>query len=1019
MHCLFFKKKRQRNSNTKKKVKDMSAPSLEGTSVSVRCIHSCSVPYNANCLLPPYPYRRTDGCHGSLPAVTDAVFASSSSTCVNAGAIHKKPVEVPGGQEIEHQKKKNAVEDEKDRTHENEKESHTSSCTSSMYEVAWISGFYTLLPPSAAPPAVVEAMEDAVPEDSTACATATPQRTSSFSSSDSSTPALLEPCTTTGIPAPAVVSYIGGCCGYHHSLSFTRSSPTANASVEEEDGQQRSVARGRCEDVQSVTTSSQWLTPPPPLLPISSSSSYLPSSFPGVFDLLWLPPSIQTRLLPLCLPHGRPTCCGLPSSDNRMEGWKGTTTPIASSALFSSLPRVLAACTDGTVRILSAPPTALSPPEAEGGRKGTLHEDGLWDAASSSTSCAPPDSDFVLVEAPGRFASLSCTPEEETDSSATTPRSPATEGRAAPMMLTSATPFFLSSSSSTSCAKEQFGYVLTTAHQGGCRVHRVGRWPCVSCGGASPVKESHSGDTSSLPPPKNEETMRSGVVATLDGHAFDAWCSAVLTIPCEEEEGHTPMVEGSHRYTIVENVFASPPPIIFSSSAAGTSPLGHAKGEKADGPRGVFSEPTTGGTGMAGSSTRVVTPVLLTGGDDGYLDLYHTYAPCRVPTATACDSTSEREWREETTVASLSSHPPHTRRERRGNQPMMDAVEPMAHLFWHRDRRYTFEAGVVSIAPIRRVGDSSLSSWCAAPSPYPSSDSQPTASFASVYDIPFERMYHPIFHSSASSSTCATLSHPSRGYTSASIVVNSSFSTPYVLVGCYDESVTLLDLRKLPSQPPGGVSTFFTGRCRNVLPGSSSCYIARKCHLGGGAWRVQRTLFPFVVESTAEDVCDGYSCRMTPLFSSSPTPPEWISPTGWVSERNILVLPLMQSGAAMLSYDALAAESAVFGEHVLPLSSPILCGSDRQDAPSCVSTPAAVAEPLVYDTAVLGVAQRPSFTEPCAIQHRHHSFPSESKGYALSILLGTTSFYEKRVDIHEFGPLCASWSINDVLMKMK
>lgn len=924
-------------------------------------------------------------------------------------------------QEKAHQKKKKEAE-VGDRIDEVEKKSHAPSCTVRSDAMAWISGFYTLLPPSTVPPAVVDTSEE---EEVGVTPGSTHERSSSLASSNASQPVLREAHPSDGVPPPVVLSYTGGCCLFRQSLSSTGSSPYAQSSEDEE--------------AASVAASSHWLTPPP-LLPLSSSVS----SFPGVFDLLWLPPFMQTRFLPVRSITVSPPRARLQCREGPRDGPKDVLSIGPWTSFSASPPCLLAACTDGTVRVLPVPPHGADVwREGDGPQIGKVHSNAAW----SSASCGLPDAGIVLVGDSPHLSPLSCTPQGETDPSDTTaPLPQIMEAKASPKMLTSATPFFFSffpSSSSSSMGKEeaqpqQCGYVLTTAHEGGCRVHSVPNRPLLSCSGAAAVTEEakrqhHSTSSSSFRSvslgggTKEEEEWcgsPSDLVAELEGHAFDAWCSAALTIPCTEAEGLSSPVTDSEPlclYTMVEpNGVSAPLP---SSDVDAMPGMGNATSAPKEDRNGAGFGATMDGGDTCGAKEKeegggldtraVVTPVLLTGGDDTYLDLYHTYTARRGRGATpspfpACQN-------EATPAASFSPHP-HRRAHDQHVPPMAD-TEEAGRLWWHRDRRYTFEAGVVSIAPIRRVGEGSPLSAIQADS----EQCRSSMSFASVYDIPLERVYAPIFHLS-SPSMAASLPHPWREGASASIVVNTSVSTPYVLVGCYDESITLLDLRKLPSQPLGRVSsTFAAGRSRKVLPASSSCYIARKDNLGGGAWRVQRTLFPFVMEPTAAEVCDTYSPMGTPPASSPHMPSGCLHSTGWVSERNILVLPLMQFGAAMLSYDAFAAESAVFGEHLVPLPSPIVCGIDRlvETSSRAASSPSAAVEPLVYDTAVLGVRQH--YTSPASggIPYANDSFPSASNGHALSILLGTTSFYEKRVDMYEFGPLCASWSINDVLMKMK
>lgn len=189
----------------------------------------------------------------------------------------------------------------------------------------------------------------------------------------------------------------------------------------------------------------------------------------------------------------------------------------------------------------------------------------------------------------------------------------------------------------------------------------------------------------------------------------------------------------------------------------------------------------------------------------------------------------------------------------------------------------------------------------------------------------------------------------------------AALSTPYLLVGSYDESVSLVDVRSM-RRP-----------------------VAQRGGLGGGVWRTSRCLRPLwdrkkdnasQVLSECTDVnvrlmlenalghaaaCDG-----TPMLESTSC--------GWVNTSNVLVLPLMQRGAALLPYDVRAASAEVFGEDPLTYFF-----AEEGDA-ATDGRPTLTKKSLIYDTAVL----RPLTSDDGADD---------------AAVVATASFYEKSIDV--------------------
>lgn len=163
--------------------------------------------------------------------------------------------------------------------------------------------------------------------------------------------------------------------------------------------------------------------------------------------------------------------------------------------------------------------------------------------------------------------------------------------------------------------------------------------------------------------------------------------------------------------------------------------------------------------------------------------------------------------------------------------------------------------------------------------------------------------------------------------------------TPYCLVGSYDESISLVDVRQL-SRP-----------------------VAQRGRLGGGVWRTSRVLNPlFTRPAVADDRAElgSASSAMLGLMERSHVGSAAGS-CGWVNETNVLVLPLMQRGAALVGYDVLAPAAEVFSSEVFYFEEDV-----ADDA-------------LVYDTAVL-----PAPASACADE---------------GPVVATCSFYERRIDL--------------------
>lgn len=206
--------------------------------------------------------------------------------------------------------------------------------------------------------------------------------------------------------------------------------------------------------------------------------------------------------------------------------------------------------------------------------------------------------------------------------------------------------------------------------------------------------------------------------------------------------------------------------------------------------------------------------------------------------------------------------------------------------------------------------------------------------------------------------------------------------TPYVLVGSYDESISLMDTRFL-KRP-----------------------VARREGLGGGVWRCNRCIFPFYPShhSDTSDGDGGTAAAAMPTSNlalaeacmavensfgweedssvNSALSPAWAVYSsgggGVVSEANTLVLPLMQRGAALLSYNIRASEDRVFGAPRYFYKSND--ADDSENDTSALTDARVSGECIVYDAAVLGLS-------------------GGGDGVTATARIATCSFYEKRIDV--------------------
>lgn len=346
-----------------------------------------------------------------------------------------------------------------------------------------------------------------------------------------------------------------------------------------------------------------------------------------------------------------------------------------------------------------------------------------------------------------------------------------------------------------------------------------------------------------------------------------------------------------------------------------------------------------GGNDGSGHDTASTGQVLLTGGDDGLLKVHQQRHG------------SVGNGDDEGPVSSASSSCGG------GSASLYDVV-----------REYSFDAGVVSIAPVYRVAPChyrrSFLSWGAGAAATDGEGSRcGEEGDGSVFS--WEQGNAPRFHTHHCSGD-------ESGYCTP---------TPYVLVGSYDESIHLIDLR-------------MRGSKRGVIA-SRSC--------GGGVWRCHRTLFPYTC-STAPSVTSlsaGKSARgsMVELGAGAGG--------GGVSDRNVLLLPLMQGGAGMLSYSVLGPESEVFGREVHPFPFP----EQQQQSDQL----------LIYDTALLHLQLVKASAVTAAGWHDTRDDDttcSSEEGLVLRGCVASTSFYTREVSCFKWhGPSAAS-SMEEVITSL-
>ncbi|CAC9438050.1 hypothetical protein conserved [Leishmania donovani] len=209
----------------------------------------------------------------------------------------------------------------------------------------------------------------------------------------------------------------------------------------------------------------------------------------------------------------------------------------------------------------------------------------------------------------------------------------------------------------------------------------------------------------------------------------------------------------------------------------------------------------------------------------------------------------------------------------------------------------------------------------------------------------------------------------------------AAHATPYLLVGSYDESISLVDVRSMRSP------------------------VAQRGGLGGGVWRTSRCLLPLwdsgaaVSDDVGAVASDDGNVNLSLLLASAragcrrseakrPCTMQSLA-SGWANTSNILVLPLMQRGAALLPYDVRASAEEVFGNADVPLT--YFYGeaveSDSEAAPGAALIPTLTDNTLVYDAAVL----RPL--------DRIDSHGAETAADLSAAVVATVSFYERRIDV--------------------
>ncbi|KAG5512485.1 hypothetical protein GH5_08451 [Leishmania sp. Ghana 2012 LV757] len=203
--------------------------------------------------------------------------------------------------------------------------------------------------------------------------------------------------------------------------------------------------------------------------------------------------------------------------------------------------------------------------------------------------------------------------------------------------------------------------------------------------------------------------------------------------------------------------------------------------------------------------------------------------------------------------------------------------------------------------------------------------------------------------------------------------LSAAHTTPYLLVGSYDGCISLIDVRRM------------------------RCPVAQRSGLGGGVWRTSRCLLPLwdsgaaVSDDVGAVLGDNGDVNLSLLLATAttdyhrsdvkrPCATHTIT-SGWVNTTNVLVLPLMQRGAALLPYNVRASAEGVFGSADVPLT--YFYGDASYGDSEAALTPALTDSTLVYDAAVL----RPlDWADLCGADRS-------------AAAVATVSFYERRIDV--------------------
>ncbi|GET85494.1 hypothetical protein, conserved [Leishmania tarentolae] len=247
--------------------------------------------------------------------------------------------------------------------------------------------------------------------------------------------------------------------------------------------------------------------------------------------------------------------------------------------------------------------------------------------------------------------------------------------------------------------------------------------------------------------------------------------------------------------------------------------------------------------------------------------------------------------------------------------------------------------------------------------------------------------YCKLYDTRTNPSRAVSRSRFDAGVVSITPVLNTSggfstaHATPYLLVGSYDESISLVDVRSM-RRP-----------------------VAQRGRLGGGVWRTSRCLLPLweseaAVSDDAEAAAGGDgNVNLSLLLASARAQCHGTGAkrrcltrslaSSWVNTTNVLVLPLMQRGAVLLPYDVRLSAEEVFGNADVPLT--YFYGeaaeSDSEAVPSATLNPTVTDNTLVYDAAVLRPLDRTGGRGAGAASDRS------------AAVVATVSFYERRIDV--------------------